>query len=154
MSILPRLVRRLIRNMDNAANIYALCAAILGAQLILIAFWTGTVRVKRKIYVNPEDAKINKADHGEADHADVLRVKRAHQNALENAVPFFAVGALYAATNPSKTAALLYMGTFTVVRVLHTFFYLGGKQPFRTLCFAIGALATLGMAQHVIRAAL
>jgi len=139
--------------MENASTIYALCAAILGAQLILIAFWTGTVRVKRKVYINPEDATFNKADQGD-DHPDVLRVKRAHQNALENAVPFFAIGALYAATSPSKTAALAYMGTFTVVRVLHTFFYLGGKQPFRTLCFAIGALATLGMAQHVIRAAL
>jgi prostaglandin-E synthase 1 len=133
---------------------YAIAAGILGAHLILLAFWTGTVRAMKKQFVNPEDAKLNKADASEVEHPDVLRTKRAHQNALENAVPFFAVGALYVATGASVTGAKAYCFTFLAARLLHSVFYLRGIQPFRTISFAIGALATLGMAVHVVRAAL
>ena len=140
---------------DNLAlHYYAVCSAILAVQLILLAFWTGTVRVTRKVYVNPEDASLNKATQSEEDHADVQRVKRAHQNAIENAVPFFVIGLLYAMSGASHTGALAYFGTFTAVRLLHSIFYLWGRQPFRTLMFAVGVLATLGMGVHVIRAAL
>ena len=137
---------------DNPAlTLYALCAAILAVHLLLLALWTGSVRVQRKVWVNPEDAKLNKGENVEADHPDVQRVKRAHLNAIENAVPFFAVGLLYALTAPSQTGALAYFWTFTAVRILHSIFYLWGRQPFRTLMFAIGLLATIGMAVHVIR---
>ena len=94
---------------DNPAlKLYALCAAILAVHLLLLALWTGSVRVQRKVWVNPEDAKLNKGENVEADHPDVQRVKRAHLNAIENAVPFFAVGLLYALTAPSQTDALTY----------------------------------------------
>jgi uncharacterized MAPEG superfamily protein len=132
---------------------YALTSAILGSHLLLLAFWTGTVRALRKQYVNPEDAKLNKAEQGD-EHEDVLRTKRAHQNALENAVPFFVIGALYVATGATKSGAQIYCYTFLAMRVLHSVFYLRSMQPFRTISFAIGALAVLGMAVHVIRASL
>jgi glutathione S-transferase len=104
--------------------------------------------------VNPEDAVFNKGDKVDADCFAVLRVKAAHLNLLENAVPFFVIGALYTATNPSKTGAMAYFGTFVGARVIHSFVYLAGKQPWRTIMFAIGLLATVGMAVHVFRAAL
>lgn len=138
----------------SPTQIYALVASIIGIQLILLAFWTGTVRTMRKQYVNPEDAKLSKAETTEQDHPDVLRTKRAHQNALENALPFFAIGALYAASSPSPSGAAAYMYTFLGARLAHSVFYLAGKQPFRTLSFAVGALATIGMGVHVIRSVL
>ena len=141
--------------MDTTAfKTYALVSAILAIHLLLLAFWTGTVRALRKQYPNPEDAKLNKAERAEADHEDVQRVKRAHTNALENAVPFFVIGALYAATNPSTTGVQAFFFTFLAMRLLHSVFYLWGKQPFRTASFAIGALATIGMGVHVIRHAM
>jgi len=133
---------------------YALTSALLAAHLVLLAFWTGTVRVLRKQYVNAEDARLNKAENTAEDHPDVLRAKRAHMNALENAVPFFIVGALYVATGATKTGAQVYCFTFLAMRLLHTVFYLRGMQPFRTISFAVGALAVLGMAVHVIRASM
>ena len=133
---------------------YAIAAALIGVQLILLALWTGTVRALRKQWVNPEDAKLNKGETVETDHPDVLRVRRAHQNLLENAVPFFAIGLLFALSNPSAIAAEAYFLTFLGARVLHSVFYLWGKQPFRTLMFAIGVLAMLGMAFQVVRAAI
>jgi uncharacterized MAPEG superfamily protein len=136
--------------MTEALRTFALAATIVALHLILLALWTGTVRVFKKAYVNPEDAKLNKADQVEADHPDVQRAKRAHQNALENAVPFFLIGFLFASTGPSKQAQLIYFGTFVAARILHSIFYLWGKQPFRTLMFVIGVLATIGMGVQVI----
>jgi glutathione S-transferase len=137
-----------------ALKLYALVAALLGVHMILIALWTGTVRVRHKQWVNPEDAKLNKGAQAEQDHPEVQRVKRAHQNALENVLPFIAIGLAYALSGPSKTGAQAYFFTFLGARVLHSIFYLWGRQPFRTLMFATGVLAMLGMAVHVIRAAI
>jgi glutathione S-transferase len=134
-------------------KLYALAAAIVAVQMLLLALWTGTVRALRKKWVNPEDAVLNKGDQVELDHADVQRVKRAHQNLIENAVPFFAVGLLYALTGPSVLLAEILFFTFVGARLLHTAFYLAGKQPFRTMMFAIGVLTILAMAVQVIRAA-
>ena len=61
-----------------ALKLYALVAALTAVHMILLALWTGTVRVQRKQWVNPEDAKLNKGDQTEQDHPDVQRVKRAH----------------------------------------------------------------------------
>ncbi len=130
---------------------YAVASAVVALQLVALALWTGTVRALRKGFVNPEDAKAFKGEQLEAEHPDVARTKRAHQNALENAIPFFVVGALYAATGASKTGAAAYFGTFTVARLLHSVFYLWGRQPWRTLCFAVGVLAVIGMGVHVFQ---
>jgi hypothetical protein len=35
--------------------------------------------------------------------------------------------------------------------VLHSIFYLFGRQPFRTLMFGVGVAAMIGMAVRVIR---
>lgn len=133
---------------------YAVFATVVALQLLFLAGWTGTVRVLRKQWVNPEDAKLNKGEQTEQDHPDVLRAKRAHLNALENAVPFFVVGYLYASVASSERSVLIYFGTFVAARILHSVFYLWGRQPFRTLTFAIGLMATVGMAVQVLRTAL
>lgn len=135
-----------------ALGLYALASAVLALHLLVLAGWTGTVRALKKQYVNPEDAKLNKAEQTEADHPDVARIRRAHQNAIENAVPFFVVGALYALSGVTRTAALIYFGVFVGARLLHSVFYLWGRQPWRTLMFGIGVLDVVGMAVHVIRA--
>jgi glutathione S-transferase len=139
---------------SEAMKLYAIFSSVVALQLLLLGGWTGTVRTLKKTYVNPEDAKLNKAELADQDHPDVQRTKRAHQNLLENAVPFFVVAYLYANVAPSKTAVLVYFGTFVGARILHSIFYLWGRQPFRTISFAVGALATIGMAVHVIRTAI
>ena len=138
----------------SALQIYAICSAILGMHLIALALWTGTVRVLRKTWINAEDARLNKGTQAETDHPDVQRAKRAHMNAIENAIPFFVIGYLYVLTAPSATAATLYFATFTGARLLHSVFYLLGRQPFRTLMFVAGVLATLGMGVKVLIVAL
>jgi glutathione S-transferase len=132
---------------------YALTSTILGLHLLALALWTGSVRVMRRTWVNPEDARLNKGAEAEVDHADVQRVKRAHMNALENAIPFFVVGLLYVLTGASAMGAMIYFYTFLGARLLHSVFYLWGRQPFRTMMFGIGVLAIIGMGFQVIKAA-
>ena len=140
--------------LSPAMQVLAITATILALHLIVLGSWTGMVRMRRKIYVNPEDARQLSGTTGESEHPDVQRVKRAHQNALENLVPFFIVAWFYVATAPSRTAAIAYFGTFTAARILHSVFYLWGRQPFRTISFAIGSLATLGLGYQVFAAAI
>jgi glutathione S-transferase len=135
--------------LSPAFRLYAIASTVLALHLLVLAFWTGTVRTLRKQYVNPEDVKLNKGESAEADHPDVARAKRAHMNALENAVPFFVIGALYA-LGASRMGALIYFGVFVAARLLHSVFYLRGIQPWRSMMFGIGLLDLLGMGVHVL----
>jgi uncharacterized MAPEG superfamily protein len=139
---------------DPILKLWALVSTLVALHLVLLALWTGTVRTRHKTFTNPEDAVALKGTKVESDHPDVLRVKRAHQNALENAIPFFAIGFMYALSKPSMIGAQAYFFTFLGARVLHSLFYLWGKQPFRTLMFVIGVAAMVGMGVHVIRHAI
>jgi uncharacterized MAPEG superfamily protein len=139
---------------NPAVQLYAVVSTLVAVHVMLLAGWTGAVRTRRKLFVNPEDAAFFKGNLGEAEHPDVLRVKRAHLNALENAVPFFAVGLAYALTGPTRVGAYAYFFTFLAARVLHSVSYLWGKQPLRSLLFTIGSLANAGMAVHVFLAAI
>jgi uncharacterized MAPEG superfamily protein len=130
---------------------YAIASTIVALHFFVMSGYTGRVRAKAKHYTNAEDAGFFKVNAAEGDHPDVERVRRAHANLIESAVPFFVVGALYAATGPSKEAALAYYGSFVAARLLHSIVYIWGKQPYRTICFVVGVLSVVGMAVHVLR---
>jgi glutathione S-transferase len=51
----------------------------------------------------------------------------------------------------SQTAALGFFGVFTAARLVHSFVYLAGLQPWRTLSFAVSDLATLVMTGDIVR---
>jgi uncharacterized MAPEG superfamily protein len=131
-------------------SLYAIFATVLALHLLVLALWTGTTRVIHKRYVHAEDAELTNQPQAIQEHDSVMRARDAHRNALENAVPFFAIGFLYAAQGPTKEGALIYFATFAAARILHSVFFLWGKQPYRTLMFTIGVLALLGMGVHVI----
>jgi len=135
-----------------AFAIYALACVILALNLFVLGGMTGAGRGKSKVFVNPEDTKDGKG--APAEHERVARLLRAHRNALENFVPFAIIGLLYVLVGASARGAYILFGVYTVARVLHSIMYLGGKQPWRTIMFAVGALATLGMMIQVTRAAI
>ncbi len=136
-----------------AFQLYALCSAVLVVILYALGFITAKTRAESLKLINPEDVGVNPkgAVVVEVESAAVQRVKRAHQNALENAVPFFVIGLLYTQTNPSMMWLRIFFFTFLAVRTAHAAFYLTAKQPFRTLSFGIGAVINLAMAVQVIR---
>jgi uncharacterized MAPEG superfamily protein len=140
---------------DNPAFLpYALASSILSLQILVLALLTGLARLRGGIWVNPEDAEAFKGEKVAADHPDVVRANRSHMNTLENAVPFFVVGWLYVLTGATRTGATTYFATFVAARILHSIAYALGIQPWRSIAFFIGVFAIVGMAVHVIRAAI
>ena len=134
---------------------YALSVCVLIVTLYGLGFYTAKTRNERGIVVNPEDSGINGgAAVGDNEHPDVLRIKRAHLNLIENALPFFAIGFLYSLTSPGLMVARGLFATFVAIRLFHAVFYLTAKQPFRTASFAVGALINLFMVVQVFRMAL
>ncbi len=132
---------------------FALSCVVLSLNLFVLAGMTGAGRGKSKVFVNRED--VGKAGKLEAADADaVARIMRAHRNAVENFVPFAILGLLYVIMGASARGAYILFGTYVAARILHSIVYLGGKQPWRTIFYAVGALATLGLMIQITRAAI
>jgi glutathione S-transferase len=128
-----------------AFRLWALSVLLLGFKMLALASWTSRIRLRKKIFAAPEDYASQGLAVQAVRDADVERARRAHRNDLENILPFFAVGAVYAATEPSALGAWLCFGGFTLGRILHTVFYLGERMPHRTIAYALGYFATLWM---------
>lgn len=134
-----------------AFEAYALACLALVGLFYLLAFRTGGVRTRAKAVVNPEDVRVYAgAAVVEIEHADVQRVKRAHLNLLENSVPFFVVGLLFALTEPGLLVASTLYGLFVASRVLHAVVYLSGRQPVRSAAWFLGVVAVGVMAGLVL----
>ena len=137
---------------DPAFRIYALCCAILAINLIFLSAYTAVQRVRNQSLSNPEDPGFDPGKGGE--HAAVTRALRAHRNALENIVPFYAVALIYVLSGASLTGARILLGGFTAARVLHTGAHLSGLQPWRTIFFAVGAVCLGVLVVEVLISAL
>jgi uncharacterized MAPEG superfamily protein len=132
---------------------YTLACVVLVANLLVLAGLTGGGRVKVKVFVNREDVTKD-GKLGPADAEPIARMHRAHHNALENFVPFAVIGLLYVLMGATARGAYILFGTYTVARILHSIVYLAGKQPWRTVLYGVGVLATVGMMIQVTRAAI
>jgi glutathione S-transferase len=139
----------------SAFRMYASACIVVVLIMYVLAFKTGSVRGKRKAVVNAEDVNVYAgAGVVDVEHADVQRVKRAHLNAIENAVPFFVIGLVYAMSDPNLVVAAILYGAFVVSRILHPIFYLGARQPFRAASWMLGVVANVVMIGLIVRAAL
>jgi len=129
-------------------------SVLLALKMGAVAFLTAKARFDSKVVLNPEDAPVNPGSHAEPEEAPAtLRAKRAHLNDVENIPVFLVLALLFTLTGCSATAGWIYFGTYFAARTLHTIFYLGAVQPWRTAAFAIGQLIQLGiMVQLVMRA--
>jgi uncharacterized MAPEG superfamily protein len=137
-------------------KLYAICSVILGLNLVGLAIGTAISRAMSKTYLNPEDGKVNGKDSKllqGPEHDLPGRFGRAHRNAIENILPFFAIGLIYVLTDGTLLGAKAYFFTFTAARVLHSVFYVKGIQPLRTMSFFVALLCLLGMMAHILRVA-
>ena len=133
---------------DPQFRLYAICSVSLSAQMLILGGYTAARRAGNKKYLNPEDNKVSSKGatlvEG-AEHPEVARIQRAHRNLLESLPMFFALGliSVLAGANPMGTRVAII--TFTAARVLHSLVYIKELQPFRTLSFAVGSVALIGM---------
>ena len=137
----------------DAFKLYAICSCILALNLMVLSGMTGAARGKNKSPGNPEDAGKPRDAERSPDHPAVVRVTRAHWNALENIPIFWAVALIYTLLGASPLGAKVYFITFAAARVLHSFFHVKAIQPFRSIAYGIGSLCIAGMIVQIFMAA-
>ncbi|KAM9701095.1 LOW QUALITY PROTEIN: microsomal glutathione S-transferase 1-like [Menidia menidia] len=129
-------------------------ATIVILKTVLMGPLTAYFRFSRGAFANQEDVARKPTEERKKllrSHEDVERVKRCHQNDLENVVPFVLLGLLYSLSAPPPASALLLFRLFTCSRLLHSLAYLAPlPQPARGVCYLLGLLATGGMALHLL----
>lgn len=130
---------------------YAASLLVLSLNLLVLWAYSGAVRGKTKTTPNEEDAARGSKLVPD-NPPEVARVLRAHSNAMANIVPFAILGLVFVLAGGSGTAAAALFGVFTFARLAHSFAYLGGKQPWRTVSFGLGAVTTLVLMGFVVRA--
>jgi prostaglandin-E synthase 1 len=133
---------------------YAISLIALSLNMLLLWVYSGLVRGKTKTTPNQEDAGTvsQGAQLADRDPPEVARVLRAHQNATANILPFAFLGLVFVLLGGSGTAAAAVFGIFTFARLAHSLAYLGGKQPWRSIWFAVGSFTTLALMGFIVRA--
>ena len=124
---------------------YTTTCLVLSANLIFLWVYSGAVRARSGKAINPEDAARLGAEHAEHDPAAVARVLRAHANAQATIYPFLLLGLAYVLAGGPYEGAVTLFGIFTLARLAHSFAYLRGLQPWRTLSFVISGLSLIAL---------
>ena len=134
--------------------IYSASMVVLCLNVLALWGYSGAVRNKTKTTHNPEDlgAGAKGGSLVQVDPPEVARVLRAHRNAADNILPFAVLGLLFVLWGASPTLTAIFCGVFVTARIAHSLTYLGEKQPWRTVSFGVGALATLVMVGFLVRA--
>ncbi|MFO0567744.1 MAG: MAPEG family protein [Polyangiaceae bacterium] len=131
-----------------SASMIVLCLNVLGLWV-----YSGVVRNRAQVTPNPEDIRtITKSAQLGSDPPEIQRVLRAHRNAVDNIVPFALLGLLLVLWGASPLVTGILTGVFTAARLGHSLAYLGEKQPWRTISFAVGALDTVVLVVFLAKA--
>ncbi|XP_031676815.1 microsomal glutathione S-transferase 1-like isoform X1 [Oncorhynchus kisutch] len=130
-------------------------ATVVVLKMMLMSPMTAYFRFTRKCFANMEDTGMAKTPEDKKRmlrvDPDVERVRRCHQNDLENIIPFVVIGLLYTLTGPDLSTALLHFRVFVGSRLFHTVAYvLPLPQPSRGLAWMVGMGATFSMAYRVL----
>jgi microsomal prostaglandin-E synthase 1 len=126
-------------------RLYALCAILLVIKMYAVAVYTAVTRGRLKVAVNAEDAASFGAQMTATEHPEVERVLRAHRNDLENIPAFLILGFIAVLAGAPVLGLRICFIAYTAARVLHSVAYLKAMQPWRTMSFGIGQLASLSL---------
>ena len=129
---------------------YALTSAVLCAQLLLLWIASGVVRGRTKTALNPEDAAAFGTVLVDADPPSVARVLRVHANGQATVYPFLALGLVFVLLGGGIAWAAPIFAAFVAARLLHMLAYLKEWQPWRTVFFLVGMVATLTLLVRIV----
>lgn len=130
---------------NPALRLFGVTYLILVLKMVAVGAYTSVLRIRGGVYATGEDYTYRGLSPKAGTNEDIERARRAHRNDLENILPFFGVGLLYALSNPSLTAARIYFVGYAVARVLHSVFYIRSMQPHRTAAFGVALFLMLAM---------
>ena len=140
---------------------YAIAAALMILKAVGMA-WLTVLRMTQEKggYRSPEDLRrtvLNPSPHpGQIEPNErVERIRRIHQNDLENLPFFLAAGFLYVLSEPSLAEARWVLYGYVVSRLLHFGAYLSARtHDTRAALWTIGSLLLVYMAGRVLVVAL
>ena len=132
---------------------FALTVVVNSLNILVLWNSSGGTRGKSKTTPNPEDARtvVKGAEVVTHDPESVARVLRAHRNTTDNTVPFILLALVFIQMRPDPLEAQILLGSFTVARILYTICYLGQIQPWRTIFYGLGLLATVALIIEILR---
>ena len=122
---------------NPAFQAYAVTCVVLCLNLLFLWSYSGVVRGKTKTAINAEDSARFHVPLTAGDPPEVARVLRAHSNAQASIYPFLLLGLVFVLAGATAQTAIPIFAIFTVARLLHSYVYLAGKQPWRTITFVV-----------------
>nr|QTW43636.1 mGST4 [Eurytemora affinis] len=132
-------------------EVFAFHGALLLVKTCIMSFLTARQRFAKNIFISSEDRLNKKTKIGTGLNDDIERVRRAHQNDIENIFPFLTLGFLYLFTNPALSTATTVFRIFSGARIAHSIVYLlEVPQPARVIAFMIGNLANVFLGFQVL----
>jgi glutathione S-transferase len=129
-----------------ALRAWALSSVVVALKTMAVGVYTSSIRIRRNVYISPEDYAVQGLPPAAGADADVERARRMHRNDLENHLPFALVGLVYALTGPTTAGLWICFAGFPLARIAHSITYARGLMPHRTIAFGVGFLITLWMA--------
>jgi len=125
-----------------AVRVFAFWYLILALKMLVLITLISRARMRAGNFVSPEDYAMAGREKPLAAVPDesIERLRRALANDVENILPFFGIGLIYALSGPSLTWARVLLAGFAVARIIHTVAYVRGQQPHRSLAFIIGSV--------------
>lgn len=141
---------------NQAFLAFAITAVLLSLNVYVLWAYSSVVRRRTKTTPNPEDTTTVSTgfELAAADPPEVARVLRAHTNSVVNTLPFLVLALTYVLLGAPPAAAWILFGGFTLARLGYSWCYLQAVQPWRSLCYGLGGLFTLGVIEEVLRLAL
>ncbi|XP_072285799.1 prostaglandin E synthase [Pyxicephalus adspersus] len=126
-------------------------STLLILKMYTLAIITGQIRLRKKVFSNPEDAMRHGGLEFYREHPDVERYRRAHRNDMENIYPFLFLGAIYSLLDPNPSIARIHFLIFFMGRLVHTVAYVFAlKAPTRSLAYSIAQLPCFSMALQIL----
>src|ERR1700722_20323857 len=124
---------------------YSTTCLVLTANLIFLWVYSGTIRARSGIAINPEDAERFGAEHAEHDPPGVARVLRAHANAQATIYRFLLLGLAFVLAGCPYPVAVTLFTILTAARIVNSIAYLRGLQPWRTVFFVVSGLSLIAL---------
>lgn len=135
----------------QSLKIYAVCCVLLFIKMFATGMVQGAIRSKTKAYLIPEDAKmIGKTEPVTHEPIELIRCNNAFRNDFENIPIFLFMALVYVMLNCWDRGSLIYFGTFTFARAMHTICYIKGIQPGRSISYGVGILMSFIVAGHIL----
>jgi len=138
-------------------DLFAVTAVSLFFKHVLTVTVQGISRFRSRRFRHAEDAKLVNGEAGDTPLAE--RAQHLIRNSLENEPIFLAILFGFLAVNTNSEfqvfatdarAAIPYAATFLGARVVHALLMLFRVAGVRTLAYAVGLFATLGLAAQIL----